>query len=135
MLQAAAHFHYATASATSNRFLLSHDTCFCVRPRVYGADRVRHLPVRITLAARRCLQKRPTTPDPHAVHSVFQSECFGAGTIGFAMLNWPVCHRPVITWPFNVSMTNGLTVCARRPGKMRKYVRKYSPCPPLVLKV
>ena len=30
----------------------------------------------------------------------------GAGTsstIGFAKLNWPVCHRPVITWPFNVT--------------------------------
>ena len=37
---------------------------------------------------------------------VFQLECFEAGassTIGFAKLNWPVCHRPVITWPFNVT--------------------------------
>lgn len=35
-----------------------------------------------------------------------------SSTIGVAILNWPVCHRPVITWPFNVS---GKLMRIRRP--------------------
>ncbi len=38
-------------------------------------------------------------------HYVSQSECVGPAQqhIGFALRNWPVCHRPVIMWPFNAT--------------------------------